>query len=126
MANQYVRINIPAAGGGGGGSGDAVDVVYDNSSSGLSATNVQSAIDELSEGSYKPRPLITLSGGDITAGSIDMVITPSQPTLTRLTVGGIRHTYGVDFTVSGSTLTWSGLGLDGILEAGDILQLELK
>ena len=35
------------AGGGGGGGGGAEDVAYDNSTSGLSATNVQAAIDEL-------------------------------------------------------------------------------
>lgn len=74
---------------------------------------------------FVPRPLITLTSGDIIAGSLDIVVTPSDPTLTRLTIGGIRHTYGTDFTVSGSTLTWSGLGLDGILEAGDIIQLEI-
>jgi hypothetical protein len=74
---------------------------------------------------FVPRPLITLVSGDIMAGSLDIVVTPTQPTLTRLSIGGVRHTYGVDFTVSGSTLTWSGLGLDGILEAGDILQIEL-
>lgn len=74
---------------------------------------------------FTPRPLITLSAGDIVAGSVSIVVTPSSPTLTRLTVGGIRHTYGTDFTVSGSTLTWSGLGLDGVLESGDILQIEL-
>ena len=81
--------------------------------------------DTVSTDLFVPRPLITLVSGDIGAGSIDIVVTPSDPTLTRLTVGGVRHTYGVDFTVSGSTLTWSGLGLDGILEAGDILQIEL-
>ena len=74
---------------------------------------------------FTPRPLITLGSGDIIAGSVSIGITPSSPTLTRLTVGGVRQTYGTDFSVSGSTLSWSGLGLDGILEAGDILQLEI-
>lgn len=41
--NTYSRIVIN----GGGGSGDAVDTAYDNTSSGLTATNVQDAIDEL-------------------------------------------------------------------------------
>jgi len=40
--------NLP---GGGGGASSADDVTYDNSTSGLSADNVQSAIDELAQGS---------------------------------------------------------------------------
>jgi hypothetical protein len=124
MAQQYKRILISSGGGGGGG--DAINIDYDNASSGMSANNVQSAIDELKSLEYRPRPLYTVTGADVTAGSIGLVITPVNPTLTRLTVGGIRHEYGTDFIVSGSTLSWSGLGLDGIVEAGDILQLEIK
>jgi len=126
MAQQYKRILISTGGGGGGSPSDAINVDYDNASSGMSATNVQSAIDELKSLEYKPRPIYTLTGSDIIAGSVSLVITPSNPTLTRLTVGGIRHEYGTDFIVSGSTLSWSGLGLSGILEAGDKLQIEIK
>lgn len=39
-----------ASGGGGGGSSSAASVTYDNTLSGLSATNVQSAIDEVAAG----------------------------------------------------------------------------
>lgn len=41
--NTYKKISIS-----GGGATDAIDLAYDNSSSGLSATNVQDAIDQLS------------------------------------------------------------------------------
>jgi len=127
MSNQYRRLNISTpGGGGGGGASDAINVDYDPSSSGLTAINVQAALDEIVSTAFVPRPLITLSGADITAGSKSIVITPNSPTLARLTVGGVRQTYGIDFTISGSTLSWSGLGLDGVLEAGDVLQLEIK
>jgi hypothetical protein len=43
MANTYNRVVIN----GGGGNTDAIDSFYDNSGSGLTATNVQAAIDEL-------------------------------------------------------------------------------
>jgi hypothetical protein len=43
MANSYNKINIANTSGG----GDAIDSFYDNTSSGLSAGNVQAAIDEL-------------------------------------------------------------------------------
>ena len=125
MAIQYGVINIASVGGGGGG-GDALNVDYDNASSGLSAINVQAAIDEVVAESFVPRPLLTLTGADITAGSKSLVVTPTAGSLTRLTVGGVRQQYGIDFIVSGSTISWSGLGLDGILEAGDVLQIELK
>lgn len=125
MAIQYGVINIASVGGGGGG-GDAINVDYDNASSGLSAINVQAAIDEVVAESFVPRPLLTLTGADITAGSKSLVVTPTAGSLTRLTVGGVRQQYGIDFIVSGSTISWSGLGLDGILEAGDVLQIELK
>jgi len=41
--NTYKKVNLS----GGSGSGDAIDSFYDNSGSGLTATNVQAAIDEL-------------------------------------------------------------------------------
>lgn len=40
-----------AQGGGGGGASSADDVSYDNTTSGISATNVQDAIDEIAQGS---------------------------------------------------------------------------
>lgn len=43
MANTYKKVAF----GTGSGSGDAIDSAYDNSGSGLTATNVQDAIDEL-------------------------------------------------------------------------------
>lgn len=41
--NTYKKVPF----GSGGGPGDAVDVAYDNSGSGLTSTNIQDAIDEL-------------------------------------------------------------------------------
>ena len=42
--NTYLKVNIPVIS---GGSVVAADVTYDNSGSGLTATNIQDAIDEL-------------------------------------------------------------------------------
>lgn len=100
----------------------------------LAATNLQDAVDELQDdidtiigGSFfTPLANITLISADIVAGSIDIGVTPTAPSLTRLSVGGVRHLYTIDFTVSGSTLTWDTLGLASILEIGDVLQIEYK
>jgi hypothetical protein len=75
-------------------------------------------------GTLLPLAPITLSSGNIATKTVSIGVSPTTPTLTRLSVGGVRQLYATDFTVSGSTLSWSGLGLDGILEAGDIIQIE--
>ena len=55
----------PQSGGGGGGSSEAVDINYDNTQSGLSATNVQAAIDELEDEIDSIVP-----GGDVDAEDV--------------------------------------------------------
>lgn len=65
---------------------------------------------------------VTLTGTEITNKSLTLGGAPSVAADTRLIViEGIEQEYGADFTVSGSTLSWNGLGLDGLLEIGDKL-----
>lgn len=74
---------------------------------------------------YKPEPVITLSSGDVASKSITLSDIPTNVNKTRLSViGGVDQAYGDDFTVSGSTLSWNGLGLDGVLTTGDKLLVE--
>lgn len=61
-SNQWI---IQPQSGGGGGSSEAVDINYDNSQSGLSATNVQAAIDELEDEIDSIVP-----GGDVDAEDV--------------------------------------------------------
>jgi len=58
---------------GGGGSASADDVSYDNTQSGLSATNVQEAIDELATGT--PVQTVEAQRGTIAAGSTSATLT---------------------------------------------------
>jgi hypothetical protein len=77
-------------------------------------------------GGYNPRPVITLNSTDIANKYYDLVVTPSFPSLTRLQViGGSEQVYGTDFTISGTLLSWNGLTLDGVLEIGDKLVVNL-
>lgn len=56
--------------------------------------------------------------------SVTLAATPANPASTVLHVQGAPHQeYGIDFTVSGTTLSWNGLGLDGLLESGDKLRV---
>lgn len=67
----------------------------------------------------------TLTGTDITNGFVTLTGTPVTPANTILEViGGVVQDYGIDFTVSGNQLSWTGLGLDGVLTSGDKLIIE--
>jgi len=63
---------------------------------------------------------ITLNATNISNKSVTLSATPSTIADTRLIViEGIEQEFSVDFTVGGATLSWNGLGLDGILADGD-------
>lgn len=66
----------------------------------------------------------TLSGGEAAAKQLTLAFTPFDPTNVLVDwVGSTSQIYGVDFTVSGTTLDWLGYNLDGVLVAGDILRI---
>jgi len=67
----------------------------------------------------------TLTGGEATAKSLTLALTPATPGEVAVDfIGGGSQYYGDDFTVTGSTLDWTGLGMDSIpLVAGDKLRI---
>lgn len=66
--------------------------------------------------------IYTLLAGDITAEEITLPSTPGTPAQVRvMVIGGIEQENGVDFSVTGTTLSWSGLGYAALAEAGDKL-----
>lgn len=67
---------------------------------------------------------ITLDGTDITNKEITLVNTPENASRVILDViSGTSQFFGIDYTVSGSVLSWDTLGLDGILSIGDTLRI---
>ena len=71
--------------------------------------------------------LFTLSGTDITNKFVTLSSAPDIAVDTILTViDGPMQSYGSDFTVSGSQLSWSGLFLDGVLVSGDMLVVQFN
>jgi hypothetical protein len=63
--------------------------------------------------------------GNLSAKQIELAETPTQPERTVVDVfnGGGPMRYGIDFTVTGSTLSWSGGRFDGVFEEQDELRV---
>ena len=59
----------------------------------------------------------------MTAKQLTLSVAPSSPSevMVDMIGGGAQH-FSVDFTMSGSVFDWSGLALDGILTAGDVIR----
>lgn len=66
----------------------------------------------------------TVSGGEAAAKALTLTNTPVSPSLVMLDIiGGTSQEYAVDFTVAGTTVDWTGLGLDGFVPAGTKFRL---
>lgn len=104
----------------GGGTGDYVasEIGNDSTKPGANVAVVLNNIDE-----YIPEPF-TLTIDNIINKYIVLTNAPTDKTKTIIDiVGGCRQYYDIDFTIttddSGRRLSWSGLGLDGVLVLGD-------
>ena len=113
---------------------EAASTHYDGASSGMLADDTQDAIDEVDgrldelegdlDGKIYTTYQYTLTTFDISTRSVTLPDTPNDPELTSLEVEGAGSlSYGDSYTVSGNTLSWAGLGLDGILEIGDKIKV---
>jgi hypothetical protein len=68
--------------------------------------------------------VITLTTLMVTNKSVTLSQTPKIAANTKLNVdGGIPQRYSLDYSVTGAVLSWTGLGLDGTLIAGDVLRV---
>lgn len=68
--------------------------------------------------------LHTVTLGEATAKQLTLSATPTTANFTVLEIAGApSQFYGDDFVVTGDTLSWAGLGLDGILDTGDRLTI---
>lgn len=70
------------------------------------------------------RDTFTLTATDMTNKYVELTSDPVENTVRLDIQNGIPQRQVVDFTLVGSSptrLSWNGLGLDGLLEAGDTL-----
>ena len=121
MSEDRVKELIKESGGGGGGSsgGTAADISYDNSKSGISAANVQEAIDALSV------LTLTIQAVPAQSGSLTYTGSTQSPTWkgydsSMMTIGGVTSginagTYTATFTPIGKYV-WT----DGTQEAKSV------
>lgn len=114
-SNQWI---IQPQSGGGGGSSEAVDINYDNTQSGLSATNVQAAIDELEDEIDSIVP-----GGDVDAVDVGYNNTTSGLTATNVqaaidevvdSVESVETTANTALQPSDVVSTYSATGTDPV------------
>lgn len=65
-----------------------------------------------------------LSAGEVTAKQFNLLYTPTNATKVMAdAINGTPLYYGVDFNISGNVFNFNGLGLDGIVENGDVIRL---
>ena len=121
MSEDRVKELIKESGGGGGGSsgGTAADISYDNSKSGISAANVQEAIDALSVLTLTIQAVPTQSGSLTYTGSTQSPTWKGYDS-SMMTIGGVTSginagTYTATFTPIGKYV-WT----DGTQEAKSV------
>ena len=62
--------------------------------------------------------------GEITAKQFTMAATPVSVTKVLCDIiGGTTQVYTLDFIITGNIFSFNGLGLDGILNTGDVVRL---
>jgi hypothetical protein len=69
----------------------------------------------------------TITAAEASAKQLTLSSVPANITDVILLVQGAGNmALGIDFSVSGSVLSWSGLGLDGLLAASDEITILYK
>lgn len=67
---------------------------------------------------------LCLSSDDTRNGYALMKFTASDCSSSAVSiVGGVPQEYGVDYTLQANRIVWRGLGMDGVLEPGDIVRV---
>lgn len=86
----------------------------------MTPLRVAQAIAALGSGSPVGIENFTITAPILSTKQVTLAFAPTTPAVTLLTpLGGIHQEYGVDFTITGNILSWSGLGLDGYFILND-------
>lgn len=88
---------------------------------------VDDAIAALPAAAQWAREDFTLSSGDITAKLVALANSPIAESVILWVQGAGAQLYGYDYTLAnGNEISWNALGLDGVLAAGDVIQVQYQ
>jgi hypothetical protein len=66
----------------------------------------------------------TFTPTEVTNKYLTLPVTPAVPAKTLVDyIGGGSQVFGLDFSITGLIFDWNGLGLDGLVVAGDIIRI---
>ena len=127
MADNYVDLPVENGGSGSGVSSinGATGSIIVSGSGTVSVNTVGQDIQITGTGSNTNKvQIIVLAPFDINNKYVTLTSMPTTPSdVVLMVTDAPSQFYGVDFSVSGTQLTWSGLGLDGVLSVGDTLTI---
>lgn len=87
--------------------------------------DIEERVDELESAPKPYTDTIVLTPTNITTKRVTLTNAPLLAYNTTIQPrGGCTQFKGEDFIVDGADISWSGLGLDGLLEAGDIINVD--
>lgn len=87
--------------------------------------DIESRVDELEERPRRFSETIVITHISLLMKRVLLTNTPlSGYDMVILPRGGCAQFLGEDFAVDGTEVSWQGLGLDGLLEAGDIIHVD--
>lgn len=85
-------------------------------------TYILSIIGGITAGNVNILP-VTLSPAQITAKAITLPQTPIVGTAMIIPENGVAQFVDIDFTVTGTLLSWNGLPFEQLAEAGDVIKV---
>lgn len=87
--------------------------------------DIESRVDALEEAPRRTSEVITISNINLLMKRVLLTNTPLLGyDVTIFPRNGCAQFLGEDFAVNGTEVSWAGLGLDGLLEAGDIIHVD--
>jgi hypothetical protein len=107
-------------------SGDSLTMLSVDNTIIITGNNVGESLDfgvsSLVKNNLVKQEARTLTLSEYDGKQLTLAAAPLVASKTRMVIiGGPEQKYSIDFLVSGTTLTWSSLGIDGIIEIGDTL-----
>lgn len=106
--------------------GKEVDVSAKQVKNLADATDPQDALTkkQLDNTVFVKSETVTITAGMVSAKQFSLVGTPkSGQGILLVPQEGVPQIEGIDYTVSGQIISWNGLGLDGVIEDGDVIEI---